>query len=124
MLTRATRIPRISRRVACPGSDLPLVVIPDARADLGGIRQAMPLYEYHCEPCDHIFETLIRKADDIARCPQCGGADVAKQLSVPSAMHSGRSRAGDLPICGDSSTSQSFSCGRPQCGSGICAGMN
>ena len=84
----------------------------------------MPLYEYHCTPCDHSFETLIRTAADLARCPQCGGLKVAKQLSVPSASHSGRSRSSSLPICGDSSTSPSFGCGRPQCGSGVCAGLD
>ena len=51
----------------------------------------MPIYEYRCEPCDHTFETLIRGASDVARCPKCGNIDVAKQFSVPAAAHSGRS---------------------------------
>ena len=25
----------------------------------------MPIYEYHCTPCDHTFETLIR---ELKRC--------------------------------------------------------
>jgi len=82
----------------------------------------MPIYEYHCEPCDHDFEALIRGAGDVARCPKCGGVEVAKQLSVPAAAQTGRGRAGELPICGDSAA-PAFGCGRPQCGGGVCAGL-
>jgi putative FmdB family regulatory protein len=82
----------------------------------------MPLYEYHCEPCDHTFETLIRGADDVAHCPNCGSLDVVKQFSVPAAAQSGRSHSGELPVCSDSS-GPSFGCGRPECGSGMCAGL-
>jgi len=80
----------------------------------------MPLYEFHCEPCDHTFETLIRVAGDQARCPLCGNVEVSKQFSVPAAAHTGR--CGELPIRGDNSGA-SFGCGRPQCGSGVCAGL-
>jgi putative FmdB family regulatory protein len=78
----------------------------------------MPIYEYHCEPCEHTFETLIRGSSDVARCPKCGNIEVAKQFSVPAAAHSGRSAS--LPICGESSR-PSEGCGRPQCGAGHCA---
>ena len=61
----------------------------------------MPLYEYHCEPCDHTFETLIRGAGDLARCPRCGSVEVAKLLSVPAAAQTGHGRAGELPIRGE-----------------------
>ena len=47
----------------------------------------MPIYEYHCEPCEHTFETLIRGSGDLARCPRCGNIEVAKQFSVPAAAH-------------------------------------
>lgn len=80
----------------------------------------MPLYEYRCEPCDHIFETLIRSADDVAHCPKCGSLEVAKLLSVPAAADSGQDRPGELPI----SSETSFGCGRPQCEQGTCAGLD
>jgi len=83
----------------------------------------MPLYEYHCEPCEHTFETLIR-AGDLARCPRCGSVDVAKLLSVPAAAQVGHTRAGDLPICSDPGGGLSAGCGRAQCGSGMCAGLD
>jgi putative FmdB family regulatory protein len=78
----------------------------------------MPIYEYRCEPCEHTFETLIRGASDVARCPRCGNIQVAKQFSVPAAAQS--SRTSSLPICGDRSPA-SYGCGRPECGSGSCA---
>jgi putative FmdB family regulatory protein len=82
----------------------------------------MPLYEYHCEPCAHTFEVLIRSSGDPACCPRCGSFDVVKQLSVPAAAQTGRSHTGNLPVCEESGT-PSFGCGRPQCGSGMCAGL-
>ena len=80
----------------------------------------MPIYEYHCEPCNHTFETLIRGNETIAQCPECGGVEVAKLLSVPAAAQTGNGRAGELPIGGK----PSFGCGRPQCASGMCAGLD
>ena len=82
----------------------------------------MPLYEYYCEPCNHAFETLIRGAGDKARCPRCGSTEVAKQLSVPAA-HVGRGQSGELPIRGETG-GPAYGCGRPQCGSGMCAGLD
>jgi putative FmdB family regulatory protein len=83
----------------------------------------MPLYEFHCEPCNYTFETLIRGASDFARCPQCGNVEVSKQFSVPAAAHSGRGNGSELPIRGEPSTAFGGGCGRPQCGSGMCAGL-
>jgi putative FmdB family regulatory protein len=84
----------------------------------------MPLYEYHCEPCDHTFETLIRGTSDLARCPHCGSVEVDKLLSVPATAHTGHGRAGELPICDYQGGGPSFGCGRPQCGQGMCAGID
>lgn len=78
----------------------------------------MPIYEYHCEPCDHTFETLIRREGDAARCPRCGNIDVAKQFSVPAAAQS-HSGSSSLHVRGNDGPS--FGCGRPECGSGSCA---
>jgi putative FmdB family regulatory protein len=83
----------------------------------------MPLYEYQCEPCDRIFETLIRGSSDVARCPGCGSIEVAKLLSVPAAAHTGQGRASELAVCNELGGGRSFGCGRPQCGSGTCAGL-
>ncbi len=33
----------------------------------------MPLYEYRCKVCDHLFEKLQSVKDDEPPCPNCGG---------------------------------------------------
>ena len=83
----------------------------------------MPLYEYHCGQCDLTFETLIRSASDQPNCPECHSIEVDKQLSVPAAAQTNGGRAGMLPMSAGSGSSPSFGCGRPQCGSGGCAGL-
>ncbi len=47
----------------------------------------MPIYEYVCSSCRHEFETLVR-GDEKPECPECGGQQLSKLMSVPSA-HSG-----------------------------------
>lgn len=84
----------------------------------------MPLYEYQCTPCDHTFETLIRNPGDVARCPRCGTVNVFKLMSVPAMAHVGAARAGELPMRSEPIGASSFGCGRPQCGSGMCAGLD
>jgi putative FmdB family regulatory protein len=83
----------------------------------------MPLYEYRCEPCDRTFEALIRSAGDEPHCPECNSVEVAKLLSVPAAAQTANGRGGALPMGRESAESSSFGCGRPQCGSGMCAGL-
>jgi putative FmdB family regulatory protein len=83
----------------------------------------MPLYEYHCAPCDRTFETLIRSSSDQPHCPDCGSIEVDKQLSVPAAAQSTGGRNGALPMAQPAASPSSFGCGRPQCGAGTCAGL-
>jgi putative FmdB family regulatory protein len=40
----------------------------------------MPLYEYRCLACDHVFEALVR-GTDTATCPSCNGRDLERLLS-------------------------------------------
>ena len=42
----------------------------------------MPIYEYVCMQCESHFEELVRYDDASPACPDCGAADVRKQLSV------------------------------------------
>lgn len=85
----------------------------------------MPIYEYHCEPCDRIFEALVRTPSDSTRCPSCGGERVSKKLSVPAAaqVRGGSSVRSDLPVCDAGAPRSSFGCGAGGCGagSGMCA---
>ena len=78
----------------------------------------MPIYEYHCAPCDHTFETLVRRSTDTPHCPQCGSAALTKQFSVPAAAHTGAGGA-SLPVCNTSP--KDLGCGPGQCRTGLCS---
>jgi putative FmdB family regulatory protein len=79
----------------------------------------MPIYEYHCEPCAHTFETLVRGAGDAPHCPRCGGIDhLVKQFSVPAAAQSSQGRTSSLPVC--DTGGNSVGCGSGPCRSGMC----
>ena len=42
----------------------------------------MPIYEYGCTKCDHVFEMMQKISDPApSSCPQCGG-DVEKMMST------------------------------------------
>jgi putative FmdB family regulatory protein len=46
----------------------------------------MPLYEYHCEKCQHAFDEILpvdqRSKPTTEPCPECGETTVAKGVSV------------------------------------------
>jgi len=63
----------------------------------------MPIYEYRCAPCDHVFEELIVRSSDErdVRCPACKGARVAKVMSRPAAARGTGAAASAPPrACG------------------------
>jgi len=43
----------------------------------------MPIYEFHCEKCEHDSEILVRSSSwKGATCPHCGSTKLTKKLSV------------------------------------------
>jgi putative FmdB family regulatory protein len=42
----------------------------------------MPIYEYRCASCSERFEELVRRPEDAVACPECGGAEAERLLSV------------------------------------------
>ena len=43
----------------------------------------MPIYEYECEACGHVFETLQRISDaPLSECPACGKPALKKLVSA------------------------------------------
>lgn len=48
----------------------------------------MPLYEFRCRVCDHLFEKLQNYDDDPPPCPVCKGG-VERILSTPSLRFKG-----------------------------------
>lgn len=77
----------------------------------------MPIYEYQCASCAKEFETLVRGAADVPRCPSCGGIDLSRLFSVPAASRDGASRGGSLPLANDR---PAFGCGGGGCQTGMC----
>lgn len=44
----------------------------------------MPIYEYQCGACKHVFENLQKISDaPLTRCPDCGAEALKKLLSAP-----------------------------------------
>jgi putative FmdB family regulatory protein len=84
----------------------------------------MPLYEYHCKPCDLIFEVLMRSTGDHAYCPRCDSIDVNKLLSVPATAQTAAARISESVQSKGNGDSAPFGCSRPQCGTGMCAGLD
>lgn len=61
----------------------------------------MPIYEFNCSECGHVFEELVFRAAEVKEleCPKCGAAKVKQQMSTfaisaPSAPVSGCSQPG------------------------------
>jgi putative FmdB family regulatory protein len=49
----------------------------------------MPLYEYRCKKCGHLFEKIVKFSDKpIKKCPECGGA-VEQTISAPAVQFKG-----------------------------------
>lgn len=45
----------------------------------------MPIYAFECSACGHAFDRLQRLSDaDPTDCPECGQAQVRRQLTAPS----------------------------------------
>ncbi len=45
----------------------------------------MPIYEYHCKKCGHVFETMQKVSDPAPPgCPQCESADISRLVSATS----------------------------------------
>lgn len=44
----------------------------------------MPIFEYQCQKCGHVFEVLTRGAGtvDTPACPECGSSEVERLLSA------------------------------------------
>jgi putative FmdB family regulatory protein len=43
----------------------------------------MPIYEYRCETCGHLYEEFVRFGEDPdLKCPECGGLEASKVVSL------------------------------------------
>jgi putative FmdB family regulatory protein len=50
----------------------------------------VPLYEYQCKACKHIFEKIQKFSDPlVTKCPQCGKEEVEQMISAPAIKFKG-----------------------------------
>jgi putative FmdB family regulatory protein len=57
----------------------------------------MPIYDYRCARCKHLFEKLILAKTETVSCPECASREVERQVS---AFHSPGLRAAGASECG------------------------
>ena len=69
----------------------------------------MPLYEYKCLDCETLFDALrgMSEADDPITCPQCGGEETQRVISLFSAVGDQGIIAGEGSSCASCSPSAS-----------------
>ncbi|MBU1275654.1 MAG: zinc ribbon domain-containing protein [Proteobacteria bacterium] len=82
----------------------------------------MPIFEITCSGCGYNGELLVMGSQDQLTCPQCGGTQVEKLMSKPSALTGSQKQGypgpGDHSCCG--STPGQAGCAGP----GSCCGRN
>jgi putative FmdB family regulatory protein len=56
----------------------------------------MPMYEFRCASCGHVFEELIFRQSEVdeLQCPKCGVQNITKLMSSFSAGSSSQSAGG------------------------------
>ena len=66
----------------------------------------MPLYEYACRKCSHVFEEFVTAAGESeVRCPECQAAELDRLIGLPARGKVVDARPatncrGDGPSCG------------------------
>ena len=71
----------------------------------------MPIYEFHCQQCEHDFETLVMRSQEQVTCPDCGSDQLKKLISAHAVGHGMPDTA-----CGSAPCSPA-----PACGGGGCS---
>ena len=71
----------------------------------------MPVFEFLCERCQHEFEELLLRRDEVAQCPNCGGDKTKKLLSAFAVTGSARRTGGSCGSCRPSAGKCSGCCG-------------
>lgn len=53
----------------------------------------MPLFDYRCRACEHVFEVLVRPNSAAPVCPACRGTDLERLLASFAVSSADRTRA-------------------------------
>ncbi|MBL8849285.1 MAG: zinc ribbon domain-containing protein [Planctomycetaceae bacterium] len=70
----------------------------------------MPLFEFQCPDCRHVFEALVRRDERPGKCPKCAGSRLEKLMSATAIG----TMSGSLPISGGCPPMEAGPCG-PAC---------
>lgn len=74
----------------------------------------MPIYEYKCNNCDHVFEELVSSEPQKPfPCPKCASDNIEKIMSAAAVGKS--TGSAEVPSC-----ASTCSLSNPCCGSGSC----
>ncbi|RMF10247.1 MAG: zinc ribbon domain-containing protein [Candidatus Neomarinimicrobiota bacterium] len=71
----------------------------------------MPMFDYRCENCGHVFEELVWSSsvpDEEISCPKCGARKAKRLLSAP-AVSVGGSASSTAPSAGSCRAPSGFS---------------
>jgi putative FmdB family regulatory protein len=86
----------------------------------------MPIYEFQCDRCGHVFDRLQKLSDpDPGHCPECGEPAIRRRLTAPAFRLSGSGwyetdfkkdgdRKRNLTQSGDSAPAESRSGAKPE----------
>jgi putative FmdB family regulatory protein len=44
--------------------------------------ESMPIYEYECAACGHLFERIMKVGETEPACPACGGKETEKRAAL------------------------------------------
>ncbi|MBN1826221.1 MAG: zinc ribbon domain-containing protein [Candidatus Eisenbacteria bacterium] len=61
----------------------------------------MPIFEYQCDDCGHVFDALVWKDEEV-RCEKCDGARVHRRITGFSVSGGGGRRSGGDGGCAPS----------------------
>lgn len=53
----------------------------------------MPLFDFRCRACEHVFEVLVRPGSAAPSCPQCQGTDLERLLASFAVSSAEKTRA-------------------------------
>ena len=71
----------------------------------------MPIFEFHCLDCDHVFEKLFIHSDEVVEltCPECSSASFERVVSRASHVMGSRA-GGNKPTLNEKSCGPGSSC--------------
>ncbi|MGQ9776239.1 MAG: FmdB family zinc ribbon protein [Thermodesulfobacteriota bacterium] len=70
----------------------------------------MPIYEFHCDECNHEFEKLVFHSSEKIFCPQCHSKKVNRILSTFAFSSGGKFKSTASFSCSSCSATSCSSC--------------